>query len=98
MYADFDNTSKDGRKSRTDIPKLRPNYNYEIRLWAQNKKGFSKNPAIIKARTKTIQEARPPMPTNIKAEFKNGDYNFTWTVSPTDFKPDNFTLSVGYDS
>lgn len=61
-------------------------------------KGKSKTPAVVTSRTKTYDEAKPNVPSNLKhLNLINGDMNVTWDFdSQTDFKPDNFTLLVSF--
>ena len=87
--------TKDGPKSRTDIPNLLSNYDYTIKLYARNSIGLSENPAMIKESTITYEQAKPPTPTNFNYKLEpTGDVNFTWSINNNEFEPDNFTLLV----
>ena len=84
-----------GRRSRTDIPNLRPDTSYKIKLYAVNAKGKSKVPIIVTGRTLTYGKARPETPSKLNnVNLINGDVNVTWSFTSNDFPPENFTLQV----
>ena len=87
-----------GRRSRTDIPNLRPDTSYKIKLYAVNAKGKSKVPIIVTGRTLTYEKARPETPSKLNnVNLINGDVNVTWSFTSNDFPPENFTLQVSGD-
>ena len=78
-----------------DIVRLKPNYDYEIMLFAKTKAGKGRLPAAVNASTITIDTARPPAPININITQIPGVTTITWqTERDVRFLPDNYTLLV----
>lgn len=82
-------------KSRLDIAKLQPEYNYSIELYAKTSAGQGMEPAKINASTISFDAARPLVPVQVNVTQLLGVVNISWSYDEkSQFLPDNYTLLV----
>ena len=88
-------------KSRMDVADLKPNYNYEIKLYAKTSAGQGAIPGTISVSTLSIAEARPKAPAELEISQTIGGVNVTWKYEEDEqkkyIKPNNYTVLVSAD-